>query len=224
MSLSSSWPSSPQPSPIQRRRRRHQRRLHHQGRARTGRVDAMPTSTGVGFYEEDASQSSTNPATAGTGRVVISTVASKDGNKCLQSEQPGNHRPDETKSGYQAHEDRRDSARSAHHHGTNFSSRPPALYDTARIGDTTPPNPSLTPIPISDSETLHPTRGHFPQSCPKKFSPRGEARIDNSTNTVKTVCEIGILLTHGMVVDVNSANVVAIQFRGFGGNFQIYRP
>ena len=33
----------------------------------------------VGFYEEDVSQSSTNPATPGAGRVVMSIVASKDG-------------------------------------------------------------------------------------------------------------------------------------------------
>src|SRR6202011_3709400 len=33
----------------------------------------------VGFYEEDVSHSSTSPATAGVGRVVISVVASKDG-------------------------------------------------------------------------------------------------------------------------------------------------
>ena len=40
---------------------------------------ANNTYTWVGFFEEDASLSSTNPATAGTGRIVISTVASKDG-------------------------------------------------------------------------------------------------------------------------------------------------
>jgi prepilin-type N-terminal cleavage/methylation domain-containing protein len=33
----------------------------------------------VGFYEEDVSQPSTNPATPGIGRVVMSIVASKDG-------------------------------------------------------------------------------------------------------------------------------------------------
>src|SRR5207302_6669304 len=37
------------------------------------------TYTWVGLYEEDVSQSSTNPATAGTGRLVISIVASKNG-------------------------------------------------------------------------------------------------------------------------------------------------
>src|SRR5437016_569568 len=40
---------------------------------------ANNTYTWVGFFEENASQSSTNPATGGSGRVVISIVASKDG-------------------------------------------------------------------------------------------------------------------------------------------------
>src|SRR5437762_1866024 len=40
---------------------------------------ANNTYTWVGFYEEDASQSSTNPATAGVGRLVMSIVASNDG-------------------------------------------------------------------------------------------------------------------------------------------------
>src|SRR5438067_5373336 len=40
---------------------------------------ANNTYTWVGFYEEDASQSSTNPATPGVGRLVMSVVASKDG-------------------------------------------------------------------------------------------------------------------------------------------------
>src|SRR5437867_2991404 len=40
---------------------------------------ANNTYTWVGFFEEDVSQPSTSPATAGTGRLVMSTVASKDG-------------------------------------------------------------------------------------------------------------------------------------------------
>src|SRR6266403_1965958 len=40
---------------------------------------ANHTYTWVGFYEEDVSRSSTNPATAGTGRLVLSIVASRDG-------------------------------------------------------------------------------------------------------------------------------------------------
>src|SRR5262249_2724202 len=40
---------------------------------------ANDTYSWVGFYEEDVSQPSTNPPTAGTGRLVMSIVASKEG-------------------------------------------------------------------------------------------------------------------------------------------------
>src|SRR6266480_1574426 len=40
---------------------------------------ANNTYTWVGFYEEDVSQSPSNPATPGTGRLIMSIVASKDG-------------------------------------------------------------------------------------------------------------------------------------------------
>src|SRR6266403_5236376 len=39
---------------------------------------ANNTYTWVGFFEEDVSTASTDPATAGTGRIVMSIVASKD--------------------------------------------------------------------------------------------------------------------------------------------------
>src|SRR5205814_1644888 len=42
-------------------------------------AQANNTYTWVGFFEEDGSQPSTNPATAGAGRIVMSIVASKDG-------------------------------------------------------------------------------------------------------------------------------------------------
>jgi len=46
----------------------------------------------VGFYEENGAASSTNPATSGTGRVVISIVASQDGTRysdnVISSSQP----------------------------------------------------------------------------------------------------------------------------------------
>src|SRR5437667_833555 len=42
---------------------------------------ANNTYTWVGFFEEDVSQGPTSPATGGTGRIVVSIVASKDGTK-----------------------------------------------------------------------------------------------------------------------------------------------
>ena len=55
-----------------------------------------------------------------------------------------------------------------------------------------------------------------------RFNPRGEANI-NSTYALKRVAELGFKPTHGIVVDANSTNVVAIQFSGVSGNFKIYR-
>src|SRR5262249_17347484 len=46
---------------------------------------ANNTYTWVGFFEEDASNASTNPATAGPGRVVMSIVASKDGSNIYRA-------------------------------------------------------------------------------------------------------------------------------------------
>src|SRR6266478_5839097 len=113
------------------------------------RIMAHNTYVWIGFYEESAGQPSTNPATPGTGRIVISTIASADGttvynprnlaaidptrvtqlNKLVKVE--GTHLatfPDGSGT------------------GDTFDSRPAAIYETAKIGDTTPPNPSLTPF------------------------------------------------------------------------------
>src|SRR5256885_13884133 len=54
---------------------------------------ANNTYTWVGFYEEDVSQSSTSPATAGTGRIVMSIVASKDGTTVYNANTPASIDP-----------------------------------------------------------------------------------------------------------------------------------
>src|SRR5581483_1216692 len=46
---------------------------------------ANNTYTWVGFYEEDGSKLSTNPATSGIGRVIVFAVASKDGTRYSDS-------------------------------------------------------------------------------------------------------------------------------------------
>lgn len=53
------------------------------GALEQARTYAMANNTYVwiGFFEEDGAQPSTRPATAGTGRVVMSLVASKDGSR-----------------------------------------------------------------------------------------------------------------------------------------------
>ena len=185
---------------------------------------AYETYVWIGFYEEPAGQPSTNPATPGTGRIVISTIASADGttvynprslaaidptrvtqlNKLVKVE--GTHLatfPDGSGT------------------GDTFDSRPAAIYETAKIGDTTPPNPSLTPFQYPVGNPAPAAQYTFVKAV--EFSPRGEARINNRNYTLKTVAEIGLQPTHGTAVDVNSRNIIAIQFGALGGDLKIYR-
>ncbi len=185
---------------------------------------AYETYVWIGFYEEPAGQPSTNPATPGTGRIVISTIASADGttvynprslaaidptrvtqlNKLVKVE--GTHLatfPDGSGT------------------GDTFDSRPAAIYETAKIGDTTPPNPSLTPFQYPVGNPAPDAQYTFVKAV--EFSPRGEARINNRNYTLKTVAEIGLQPTHGTTVDVNSRNIIAIQFGALGGDLKIYR-
>jgi len=185
---------------------------------------AYETYVWIGFYEEPAGQPSTNPATPGTGRIVISTIASADGttvynprslaaidptrvtqlNKLVKVE--GTHLatfPDGSGT------------------GDTFDSRPAAIYETAKIGDTTPPNPSLTPFQYPVGNPAPDAQYTFVKAV--EFSPRGEARINNRNYTLKTVAEIGLQPTHGTAVDVNSRNIIAIQFGALGGDLKIYR-
>jgi prepilin-type N-terminal cleavage/methylation domain-containing protein len=185
---------------------------------------AYKTYVWIGFYEEPAGQPPTNPATPGTGRIVISTIASADGttvynprslaaidptrvtqlNKLVKVE--GTHLatfPDGSGT------------------GDTFDSRPAAIYETAKIGDTTPPNPSLTPFQYPVGNPAPAAQYTFVKAV--EFSPRGEARINNRNYTLKTVAEIGLQPAHGTAVDVNSRNIIVIQFGALGGDLKIYR-
>jgi prepilin-type N-terminal cleavage/methylation domain-containing protein len=196
---------------------------------------ANNTYTWVGFFEEDVSQSSTNPATAGTGRLVMSIVASKDGTMFytmpLGSSFTLDAAPNQTALIQVAKLAKTDNL-----HLTTFSaptSTPPPFdtFDTrptptptAQIGDTTPASPYL--------RFRYPVGASSPQYTFVKviqFSPHGEAVVDNSTYfasgaTLAPISEIGVEPTHGAAVPASTpANVVAIQFNGLGGDVKIYR-
>jgi prepilin-type N-terminal cleavage/methylation domain-containing protein len=191
---------------------------------------ANNTYTWVGFYEEDVSTPSTNPPTAGTGRIVMSIVASKDGTMIYTAPlttvvtlAPANliqvgkltkidnlHLqtfPDAT----------------ATPPPDTFDTRPlvgssPRPDLTARIGDSTPSSPSL--------RFQYPVGGTAQYTFAKivQFNPRGEPVIDNSNYTFTPVSEIGLEPTHGNVTpNPTPANLVAVQFTGMGGDVKIYR-
>jgi hypothetical protein len=105
--------------------------------------------------------------------------------------------------------------------GSTFDSRPPATFNTARIGDTAPPSASLTPFQYPVGNPAPVAQYTFLKAL--QFNPTGEVRINNANYTLKTVAEIGLQPTHGTVVDTVSPNLVAIQFSAISGDTKIYR-
>jgi type II secretory pathway pseudopilin PulG len=178
----------------------------------------------VGLFEEDVSQPSTNPATAGFGRVVMSIVASKDGTIIYD---PNNLTTiDATKliqvgkltkvenAHLWTHTDSPSGA------GLTFDTRP-NVASTYCIGNSSPSN-SATPFQYPVGNPVPSPQYTFRKAV--QFNPRGEARINNNSNSPQVAAEVGLEPTHGATVPGSvPANVLAIQFTGIGGDIKIYR-
>ena len=195
-------------------------------------AQANNTYVWVGFCEEDVS--STTLGCGGTGRIVMSMVASKEGTMLYTAPlsslvtlpsaslvQVGKLTkidnvhlktfPDPTSTSP----------------SDTFDARPKpgsgSLDLAARIGNdlTDPSSPVAPPSPSLSFQ--YPLSGNAPYTFAKviQFSPRGEGVIDNSNYTMAPVSEIGVQPTHGTTVD--TTNPVAIQFTGLGGSVKIYR-
>src|SRR5207247_8364817 len=177
------------------------------------------TYTWVGFFEEDASQSSTNPATGGNGRIVVSIVASKDGTKIYD---PGNLAQQNLTSSVTqvgkltkidnvhlwTHTDTPSGT------GSTFGTRP-NVASAYCIGNSSPSN-STTPF-------QYPAGSPYTFMKAVQFSPGGEARINNNGNSVQTAAEIGLEPTHGNTAPSSlPANLVAIQLGGVGADVIVY--
>jgi prepilin-type N-terminal cleavage/methylation domain-containing protein len=184
---------------------------------------ANNTYTWVGFFEEDVSTGSTNPATAGTGRIVMSIVASRDGTNVATT-----NPIDPTKLIQVGKLTKIDNLHLATFTdgsgtGSTFATRPPVTfsgtqYSLAGMANSTTPFqcPVGNPAPAAQYTFLKAVQ----------FSSDGGARINNSTDqpSVQTAAEIGLEPTHGNVVpNPAPANLVAIQFGGVGADVVIYR-
>jgi prepilin-type N-terminal cleavage/methylation domain-containing protein len=194
---------------------------------------ANNTYTWVGFFEEDVSQPSTTPATAGTGRVVMSIVACKDGTIIYD---PANLAQQDLTTSLipvgkltkvdNVHLWTHTDAPSGT--GSTFDTRP-NVPSTYCIGGPSP-SASTTPFRYPVGNPAPSTQYTFVKAI--QFSPRGEARINNSTvNTngtevfpLQRAAEIGLEPTHGATPPGSiPANIVAVQFTGFAGDIKIYR-
>ncbi len=211
---------------------------------------ANNTYTWVGFYEEDGSVPSTSPATPGSGRLVMSIVASKDGAQGF--------RPDSAVSGTNFFDITKvvqvgklvkienvhlPLFASGTGTGDTFDTRPVpdsnAFTGTndSRFGEinaatvTAPTTNSKFPFQYPVGNPTPPTQYAFKKAL--QFSPRGECRI-NSTFDVRRIVEVGLLQTRANATPVPSGgagtsavtfagNIVAVQITGFGSNVKIYR-
>jgi prepilin-type N-terminal cleavage/methylation domain-containing protein len=192
---------------------------------------ANNTYTWVGFFEEDASQASTNPATAGSGRLVISIVASKDGTEVYNS--VSSPAADMDTNGTRLLQVGK-LIRLENMHlrtfanglgtGETFPTRPGVpggSPNNAKIGDTSPPD-SLRyfhyPAIVTEGAAQYVFRKMI------QFNPRGECRPQNDNYDVRTVIEVGLQQTHGTTPPaLADPENCAVQVTGFGGNVKIYR-
>jgi prepilin-type N-terminal cleavage/methylation domain-containing protein len=208
---------------------------------------ANNTYTWIGFFEEDIS--SPTPGTAGTGRLVMSIVASKDGSNLgadPSSSATGTENwidPTQlTQVGKLAKVDNVHlplfAMCTSNCGGDTFDTRPvlqldPGVgYNASRFGELNAPAPNTAPYDTTNNGlTKFPFQYPVGNPAPTpqyqfrrtlRFNPRGECRI-NSTYDVRRVIEIGLLPSHGTAVPAPVGNVAAVQATGFGGDVKIYR-
>jgi prepilin-type N-terminal cleavage/methylation domain-containing protein len=187
----------------------------------------------VGFFEEDVSQpwqpSTTLTPPGGVGRIIMSIVASKDGTMIYDATAPA--KIDTTKliqigkliKIENAHlaGDAVFTAAPSTPTGVTFGSRPSVTYRIATPPNSSPSADSRTPFQYPLGSPQPAAQYNFVKAV--EFSPRGEARIDNSADySLQNAAEIGFRGTHGTTVDMGP-NVVAIQVGGVGGDVIIYR-
>jgi hypothetical protein len=182
---------------------------------------ANNTYTWVGFYEENVSQSSTNPATSGFGRLVMSIVASQDGTTTTGA-------PNDPSKLVQvgkltkldnvhlwAHTDAPDPG----HYG---------IWPPFQTRANVPPQYCIGDLPSSPGDSTTPFQYPVPAASPSpapvpsaqytfrkavQFSPTGEARVNNNSNFPQRAVEIGLDLSYGTAVPSPSpvpTNPVAI--------------
>jgi len=176
----------------------------------------------VGFYEENVSNPlSPNPDAPAIGRLVMSIVASSDGTNVASSS--GTIAPTKliqvgklTKID-NVHLATNLSAGSGAPPGSTLDTRPP-VASTYCLGDTAG---STTPFQYPVGNPAPAQQYRFVKAV--QFSPGGEARINNNSNSLQGAAEIGLRATHGTSVDMVSPNLIAIQFGGVAADVIIYR-
>ncbi|MBA2436263.1 MAG: type II secretion system protein, partial [Chthoniobacterales bacterium] len=207
----------------------------------------------LGFYEEDGSQDSTTPSTPGNGRLIVSTVASKDGTTIYIPGSTGTNPIDPTRLLQVSKLTKINNVHAplfapGSATGNTFDTRPKpdwnsfTIYNSSRFGELNAPPPNTAPTDGTIYSSKYPFQ--YPVGTPApsaqyvftrtiQFSPTGEARIF-STYDIRKVVEIGLVPTHGNSVPtpisgagtsavVFGGNVLSVQFSGIGSMVKIYK-
>lgn len=196
---------------------------------------ANNTYSWVGFFEEDIS----NPPNPGTGRLMMSIVASKDGNN-LGADPSSNATGTEnwidptqlTQVGKLVKIDNIHLPLfniCANCRGETFDTRPsvqqdPVVgYNASRFGELNALPPNTAPYDtINNGLTKFPFQYPVGNPAPPRqysfrrtlrFNPRGECRI-NSTYDVRKIVEIGLLQTHGTTIPPGTGTGSLINYDG----------
>jgi prepilin-type N-terminal cleavage/methylation domain-containing protein len=198
-----------------------------------GRNYAMANNTyvWVGFYEENAASAvptNATPAYPGRGRLILATVASTDGTKVFENADPIASLP-----GPRIKQIGKISKIEGLH-VTDIGAPPSPPPPSARTNtlESRPDVPYTEGAPFThfnriSSDSSDTTRFSFSVQGytfhkTVRFNPRGEANL-NSTYALKHAAEIGLRPSRQEVVDMNTHNLIAIQFNGVSGNFKVYR-
>jgi prepilin-type N-terminal cleavage/methylation domain-containing protein len=184
---------------------------------------ANNTYTWVGFYEENVNNpASPNSDPPAVGRIIMSIVASTDGTNLAS----GNAAIDPTKLIQVGKLTKIGNLHLATFTdgsgtGSTFDTRPPVTFNGTQYTLAGIAN-STTPFQYPVGSPAPPSQYTFLKAV--QFSPRGEAQVNNNTNSLQTAAEIAFEPTHGATVPASiPANVVAVQFTGLGGAVKIYR-
>ena len=186
----------------------------------------------VGIFEEDPAAPATTPATAGTGRIVVAAVASRDGTRGYEVTSLSSPA---TWANYSNGANLVPIARLQRfenlHLAPLFStlpnkggmSRPTVNSGNYQLGNTN--CASITPFdwPLGKATGT----GQYSFTKVINFDPQGVARIQMVTNedNIEPYMDIGLIPTHGNAVPATTpANVAAIQVNGMTGATRIYRP
>lgn len=180
----------------------------------------------VGIFEEDADANT--PGVAGIGRVVLSTVASRDGTALIDPTATGTTMLDPARLVQvgklvkipNAHLKTFDAGDGS---GSTFTTRPAVSHADATFGDT--PTSTFTPFQYPAGTTSAKT---YLFNKVIQFSPRGETCVasgtaDSQRYTLTPVVEIGLQPSRGSQPETKNPNVAAIQISGILGNVTTYR-